>query len=209
MSSDKWLTIPNVLSLSRLVFLPLLFWLVWAGYHNAFLVTYAILAVTDGFDGFLARKLNQVSQMGKEIDSFADLFFFTATAYFMYTLFPDVIIANATLLVIFFAMLTFSLALSAVLFRRPVLMHTSVLRLCAVLVATLMVLSFFIDTTYVARGILFLYYYGISESILIFLIYGNVDPDTKTIFHLARVRADAPVAKPTVAKPTVAKPIER
>jgi phosphatidylglycerophosphate synthase len=193
MVSNKWLTIPNMLSLSRLVFLPLLFWQVWAGHHNAFLATYALVAVTDGFDGFLARKLNQVSQKGKEIDSFADLFFYTATAYFMYALFPDVILANATYLTVFFAMLAFSIVLSAVLFRRPVIMHTAALRLCAVLVAMVMGLSFFMDTTYVVRGILFLYYYGITESILIFLIYGNVDPDTKTIFHLARARSDSAV----------------
>ncbi len=182
----KWLTVPNMLSLSRVLFLPLLFWLIYAGHNYWFLACYVALASTDLFDGILARKLNQVSHLGKELDSLADLFFYIATAYFMYYLFPEVIIANQTFLIIFFSLLGFSFILSGILFRRPVMMHTSILRICAVLVSMLMVTSFWFDTTYFARTILFIYFYGFTEEILIFLIYGNVNPDTKSIYHLMK-----------------------
>ena len=188
----KWLTAPNMLSLSRIIFLPLLFWLLNSGYHYWFLAAYIVLATTDLFDGVLARKFEQVSHLGKELDSLADLFFYIATAYFIYYLFPEVILANQVYLIIFFSLLGFSFILSAILFRRPVMMHTRILRINAVLVSLLMVASFWFDTTYITRFIIFLYFYGFTEEILIFLIYGNVNPDTKSIFELNEKKREKP-----------------
>lgn len=182
----KWLTIPNMLSLSRVIFMPLLFWLLYSGHHYWFLAAYVVLASTDLFDGILARKLKQVSHLGKELDSLTDLFFYIATAYFIYYLFPEVILANKIYLIIFFSLLGVSFILSGIMFRRPVMMHTRILRICAVLVSLLMVISFWFDTIYFARTIIFLYFYGFTEEILIFLIYGNVNPDTKSIFQLMK-----------------------
>jgi phosphatidylglycerophosphate synthase len=182
----KWLTVPNMLSLSRIVFLPLLIWLLYSSHLYWFLAAYVLLASTDLFDGVLARKLGQVSHLGKELDSLADLFFYIASAYFIYFLYPDVILANKIYLIIFFSLLGFSFILSGILFRRPVMMHTRILRLNAVLVSLVVVTSTWFDTIYFTRFVIFLYYIGFIEEILIFIIYGNVNPDTKSIIDLMK-----------------------
>lgn len=180
------LTIPNLLSASRIVLLPLLFILLYFGYNQLFLVAYILVGSTDFFDGIVARKLNQVSHFGKELDSLADLFFYISSAYFLNFLYPEVIAANSVYLIVFFSLLGFSFILSAFLFRRPVMMHTFILRWNAVLVCAAVVGSFFFDVTLFVRLIALIYIVGFLEEIAIFLFYGNVDPDTKSILHLMK-----------------------
>ena len=69
-------TLPNILTLSRILMLPLLGFLLWwpdwaLGYYAAF-VLYSIIAVTDYFDGMLARSSGAVSKLGTFLDPIAD-----------------------------------------------------------------------------------------------------------------------------------------
>ena len=70
------LTLPNLLTLSRIVALPLLVALLWwpqweVGYACAF-VLYCLMGVTDYFDGYLARAQGAVSRLGIFLDPIAD-----------------------------------------------------------------------------------------------------------------------------------------
>jgi cardiolipin synthase (CMP-forming) len=69
---DIW-TIPNAISLLRLLAVPY-FWYVLAGQRNVAWAAWLILIIgaSDWIDGFLARRLNQVSQVGKFLDPLAD-----------------------------------------------------------------------------------------------------------------------------------------
>ncbi len=175
---------PNLLSLSRIVLMPLLYWLLYNASASAFLIAYIIIGSTDAFDGIVARKLQMVSSLGKALDSIADLIFYISSAYFLYYLYPEVIVANQIYLTIFFTLLGLSFLISGILFRKPVMMHTRLLRLNGVLVYLVIIASFYFDTTYFARAVILSYIVGFSEEILIFIFYGHVDPDTKSIFHL-------------------------
>ncbi|AJP72657.1 CDP-diacylglycerol--glycerol-3-phosphate 3-phosphatidyltransferase [Sphingomonas hengshuiensis] len=70
------LTLPNILTLSRIVTVPLLaaflWWPEWrAGYAVAFAI-YCLMGVTDYFDGYLARAQGTVSKLGVFLDPIAD-----------------------------------------------------------------------------------------------------------------------------------------
>ncbi|MFO7636589.1 MAG: CDP-alcohol phosphatidyltransferase family protein [Clostridia bacterium] len=184
MFKKEYMTIPNFLSMSRIVFLPVLFILIWLEMNLAFTIAYAILGSTDLFDGVVARKLHQTSEIGKALDSIADLFFYLSTAYFIYALYPQYMQPNMTFLYVFLGLLVFSFLVSAVRCKKPILMHTFILKLCAVFVYFLVILSYFLDTTGFIAFILFTYYIGFIEEIIIFIRYGEVDPDTPTLFHL-------------------------
>ena len=69
-------TLPNILTLSRIVTVPLLVALLWwpqweAGYAMAFAL-YCLMGVTDYFDGYLARAQGTVSKLGQFLDPIAD-----------------------------------------------------------------------------------------------------------------------------------------
>jgi cardiolipin synthase len=70
------LTLPNLLTLSRIVTVPLLVALLWwpnwsAGYAAAFAV-YCLMGITDYFDGYVARARGTVSKLGVFLDPIAD-----------------------------------------------------------------------------------------------------------------------------------------
>lgn len=67
------LTIPNLLSLSRILLIPVFVVLiVRRGSEVEGLVLFALVASTDWVDGFLARRTGQVSELGKMLDPVAD-----------------------------------------------------------------------------------------------------------------------------------------
>jgi cardiolipin synthase len=67
-------TIPNLLSLSRIVLIPLLIYLIYQKMWIYALVLFAVASFTDMLDGWSARKLNQESEFGIFIDPLADKF---------------------------------------------------------------------------------------------------------------------------------------
>lgn len=180
----RHMTVPNFLSASRIIFLPVLIYLVLIDARLIFLGFYLVVGATDAIDGYVARRFNQVSEFGKTIDSVADLLFYIATAWFLYQLYPDYILANSVLLFTFFGLLGFSFVVSAIVVKTPVMMHTNMLRWAAVLVYMLVISSYFLDTTLFVRFILIFYLVGFTEEILIFIFFPNFDRDAKSIWHL-------------------------
>jgi cardiolipin synthase len=64
--------LPNLLSLVRLALAPYLFWALWREHFNAALIVILVAGVTDGLDGYLARKLRVSSRTGEVLDPIAD-----------------------------------------------------------------------------------------------------------------------------------------
>ncbi len=70
------LSLPNILTLSRIFTVPVLVALLWwpgweAGYAIAFAV-YCLMGLTDYFDGYVARAQGTVSKLGVFLDPIAD-----------------------------------------------------------------------------------------------------------------------------------------
>lgn len=163
--------------------LPVLIWLAHA-WPAAFLVVYILVGATDYFDGYLARRYNWVTEAGKEFDSIGDVFLYLGSAYFLYVLFTPVITNNLPYLYVFFVLLAISLLAPVLLFKKLLIMHTMLLKLGAVLVYSLVILSFIFDTTLLTRFILVLYCLAFVEELLVYFVHGDVDPDTPSIFSL-------------------------
>jgi cardiolipin synthase len=77
--SSRVLTIPNLLSFFRLGLVPIFLWFVIVGWDAWALLVLIVASITDFFDGFLARRLGQVSRLGELLDPAADrLYIFAA-----------------------------------------------------------------------------------------------------------------------------------
>lgn len=77
-SSHKIFTIPNLISAFRIVVVPFIGWLLFIDSVAAKLIAALLLflaLLSDFLDGWLARLLNQVSDLGKIIDPLADKLF--------------------------------------------------------------------------------------------------------------------------------------
>ena len=75
---EKYMNLPNKLTLLRIILIPIFMVFLflkkdYPGYSELFaLVTFIIAAVTDGLDGYLARKNQCVTKFGKILDPLAD-----------------------------------------------------------------------------------------------------------------------------------------
>lgn len=69
------MNIPNYLTLLRIAAIPvvvLLYFLPYSWAHSAASILFALAAITDWLDGYLARKLNKYSSFGEFLDPVAD-----------------------------------------------------------------------------------------------------------------------------------------
>ncbi len=73
---DRILTVPNVITVGRLAFLPAYVWLLAQDNLAAAAALLAVLGATDWCDGYVARHFNQVSNLGRLIDPTADRILF-------------------------------------------------------------------------------------------------------------------------------------
>ncbi|MFM1994729.1 MAG: hypothetical protein RLZZ610_246 [Actinomycetota bacterium] len=71
--------IPNLLSFLRIALVPVFLWFLLEEFFVAAISILALAGLTDFLDGFLARKLNQTTKLGKLLDPVADRLYIFAT----------------------------------------------------------------------------------------------------------------------------------
>jgi CDP-diacylglycerol--glycerol-3-phosphate 3-phosphatidyltransferase/cardiolipin synthase len=75
MNQNPMLSLPNLLTLSRIVAVPVLAALLWTPHPLAYglaFALYVLVGITDYFDGWLARRMGIVSKLGAFLDPIAD-----------------------------------------------------------------------------------------------------------------------------------------
>ena len=86
------LTIPNLLTFLRMALIPIFASLLFYGYFGWALFVFFFAGISDGVDGFVARRFNQQSELGTILDPIADKLLMTA-AFIILTL-PHVLPAD-------------------------------------------------------------------------------------------------------------------
>lgn len=78
------MNLPNKLTMTRIVLVPIFMIALLLEFYYTALVIFCVAAITDFFDGYLARKHNLVSSFGKIMDPLADkLLVFSALICFV------------------------------------------------------------------------------------------------------------------------------
>ena len=87
---DDILTVPNIVTLIRLIILPFILIALVKGNRWLAFILFAFAGFTDILDGFLARKLDQITKTGKIMDPVVDKLFFLMIVVFLlyYSSFP-------------------------------------------------------------------------------------------------------------------------
>jgi len=71
-TAARIVTVPNILSVSRIILLPIVLLLLFKRQNAAAVAVMAVSWTTDALDGYIARKLNQVSNLGRVLDHLVD-----------------------------------------------------------------------------------------------------------------------------------------
>jgi CDP-diacylglycerol--glycerol-3-phosphate 3-phosphatidyltransferase len=134
MQAEPLLTVPNLLSALRLVLAPVLLVLAWTGQPTPFLVALSCSLLSDLFDGYLARRFNQATQLGTLLDSYGDLATYLTVPLCAWWLWPDLIRREAWYAAAVVAAYVFPIALGYLKYGRLTSYHTYGAKLSAVVV---------------------------------------------------------------------------
>jgi len=66
------LSLPNLITLARLLTVPLTVWLISEGRHTAAFWVFIAAGVSDAIDGFIAKRFNRRTELGALLDPIAD-----------------------------------------------------------------------------------------------------------------------------------------
>jgi phosphatidylglycerophosphate synthase len=91
---EKIFTIPNLLSISRLVMIPILYYLSLKQNALLFGILYFLTGATDALDGFLARLLKQETRLGVVFDEIGDYSYYLFSVVFMYLWNKQLVLEN-------------------------------------------------------------------------------------------------------------------
>lgn len=89
---DNALTIPNALSLLRLLLIPVIVLLYTKNERTWALIVLLLSGLTDTVDGYIARHFNMVSNLGKILDPVADKFTQAATLLCLVAEYPRLLV---------------------------------------------------------------------------------------------------------------------
>jgi len=93
------MNLPNSITMSQIVMIPLLLWILtphfpWHAYGAQEItasVLFVLASITDGVDGYLARKRGQITTMGMLLDPLADKIMVTSAFVALVAYNPDVV----------------------------------------------------------------------------------------------------------------------
>ena len=98
------MNLPNYITLSRIATIPLLIWILTSPYFNhphfarfsadrvvLASVLFILASITDGLDGYLARRRGQITTMGILLDPLADKLMITAAYITLVQLIPSIV----------------------------------------------------------------------------------------------------------------------
>jgi cardiolipin synthase (CMP-forming) len=66
------MTIPNLITIGRLIIVPLVIVMIGQGRWAAAFILFAVAGISDAIDGFIARRFDMRSEFGAYMDPFAD-----------------------------------------------------------------------------------------------------------------------------------------
>lgn len=150
-------SVPNAVSIGRLMSVPVLAWLAWQGHLAPF--TWILLAalLSDGVDGFIARRFDCVSRLGALLDSVADAALMLLIGYGIWVFHPVVFRDHGLIVAVTVGLWMLEHVAALIRYRRPSSFHTGLVRfgvvVFSVFIGATFVLGFYPWLLYVAAGI--------------------------------------------------------
>jgi len=188
MEIEKKLTIPNLLSIFRIVAAPFLLLAGWFEMPNLFFVLLGLMLFSDAIDGIIARMLDQTSALGARLDSYGDILTYLTTPLAAWWLWPDVI--NKELYYIIAAIIIYILPAFFALakFGKLASYHTWITKASAVLMSAGVVVFLVFEDPLLFHIAVYFLLIEMVENIAITLILPEQKSDIYSIWHALKVK---------------------
>lgn len=186
MSKQEIYNLPNLVSLIRILLAPVLLWLAIQQQPQWFLLVLVLTVFTDALDGFLARYLQQITEMGSHLDSWGDFVVYSVMAISAWLLWPDIVRREAVFVVMVLLSFTVPVLIGLIKFRSMTSYHTWSVKVAVAvtIVAYLLLFSDIVSWPFRLAALLCLY--AGFEEIMITLLMKNQHVDVRTLGQAIR-----------------------
>lgn len=176
------LNLPNMVSSIRILIAPLLFYIAFQKMEIWFLALLLFSGFTDVLDGFLARTLNQITELGAHLDSWGDFTIYSTMAICAWILWPEIVMREAVYFTMIVSSFSIPVAIGLIKFRRLTSYHTWSVKVAvaATFVGYVLLFSGLAQWPFVLAAIICVYA-GLEE-ILITLVMHHERVDVRSIW---------------------------
>ena len=182
----KWVNIPNLLSSFRLIAAPFLIYLAWMGRPNLFLALLVVSLFSDSVDGFVARGLNQISELGAKLDSWGDLAIYLTVPLCAWWLWPEILGDEAFFVWLVVGAYVVPLVIGLLKFGRLPSYHTWLAKTAAVLMSAAVLILFLANIAWPFRYAAIAQAIVACEEVLITLHLCELRSNVRSFWHVAR-----------------------
>lgn len=183
---QEQLNIPNALSAFRLLVAPVLIVLAWLDHERIFVVLLLTAFVTDALDGFIARRLNQVSDLGARLDSWGDQAIYVTIVISAFLLWYEQLMAQALFTMPVIVCLILVPIVSLTRFRSLTSYHTWLTKVAAVAIAAGGTVYLAWDLAWPFQVACVLAVMSALEQIVISLLLREKRSNVKSLWHVLR-----------------------
>jgi len=166
---------------------PVLVWLALSKEHDWFIIALVFTVFTDLLDGFLARALNQITEMGSHLDSWGDFVIYSVMAFSAWVLWPEIVIAEKYYFSIILLSFTLPVIIGLLKFKALTSYHTWSVKLAVgiTIVAYILLFSGTLEWAFKLAAIICVY--AAIEEIIISFILKHEHVDVRTVWHALRI----------------------
>lgn len=161
------LNLPNVISALRMAMVPVLIWLALEHKGSAFLMVLAASLLTDAVDGYLARRLNQVTELGAQLDSWADMTTYGTMLLGLWLIWPEILLRESIYVVIAFSVWLMPLLVCQARFGCFPNYHTVAAKVAALSIAPAYFIVAIFDQPLPFRAVAIFYIWVTVEQVII------------------------------------------
>lgn len=180
------MTIPNIISIFRLLLSPVLLLLAWLDLEYFFLAVLIIAFISDTVDGPIARYIHQDTTAGSRIDSCADVSVYLTYAIGACWLWPQIVERELVYVLLVIASIVLPALAGVIKFHRFTNYHTWMVKTAAVMMAVTSLVMFISGPAWPFRiAAIFCVIAGVEE-ILITLQLKEPRSNVQSLWHLRK-----------------------
>ncbi len=192
-----WLTLPNAISLARLLLAPAALWVAYEGHGTAYKWMFAAAVASDCTDGLLARLLKAQTVLGARLDAAADSATYLVLFFAVLHLWPEFVHAHAVLLAVALGLYAVNHLWALAHFHKLPAYHTWAGKASAVLMAAGMLLWFFCGVGALFTSAVVVSLVSAVEQLAITSLLPHWQADVPTFVHALRLRRGSKTPGPS------------
>jgi len=182
------MNIPNALSIFRLLTVPVLLALAWFRHEMLFLALLVFALLSDGLDGYIARRFNKITELGAKLDTWADVSIYLTLGISAIWLWPEAVYAELYYFGAMAASIVFPTVVGLLKFNSLTSYHTWLVKVASASAVVTSILLFTGVANWPFRAAAVLTVLAALEEVAITAIIDQPRSNVKSIWHILKQR---------------------